>query len=1275
MKSLYSQSKLSLPDDFIKPTQSFKKHIWFAIAGLFLFVGTYTVLCTWFGYLGVKLFADLSAGNGNPVFNVLMGFGFLFLCVFMLKSLFFIGKKEKEDNEPYELTQEKEPILFDYLYQLADEIGAPRPHKVVVTADVNAAVYYDLSILNLLFPSKKNLIIGLGLVNVLSLGEFKAVLAHEFGHFAQRSMLLGRYVYVAHQIAAQLIGKRDALDSFLAGLSSIDIRIAWIGWILSILVWSIRSLIEILFSIVQLSERALSREMEYQADLVAVSVTGSDALIHGLHKLRAADQAFNGALVTLNELINQKKEVADLYSLQTNFIERMRWVSNDPTFGKSIEIPENNADSHRVFSNGAVNPPQMWSTHPLDNLREENAKKKYIKAEIDERSSWDLFTDPKQLRKDLTKMGYKGVEVECTKIEDEESIAYQNKHNFDYVFLDPKYEGNYYKRNVFSNFRSADDLYSIEFEKENLKEELNKIYPCWIGDTIDEYNSIQVDKQMLTFAKNERMTAEKREIHFQGAPIKRKDIPSIIHSLEEKEAKLRVQLMEHDKHCRSLHFAMAEELRPGLGESLKGIVHLMHYCEHTVRNLSDARLKLDNVVSIALADGKVSNSELKKVLTAANDLHHVLWEVFDNSSTIQLNDELHKKLEVESYKAMFEKFEFPPAKTENINEWMNCIDSWLGIAMKNLYAVKNAALEFLLEKEDEIRASYVEKESEKHSIPNQLKLLESYKVLLPGEERELQYKLNLWDSFYANDGIVATFAKLIVTLLIVGGALSAGVYGSYSSYELYMYNGLETEVDVTVNNKVSTLKPHGFTRITDLSEEVLSIKAETSDGLIIESFKQPIDTKKKYQIYNVAGASTLTQYGVAYGNASFNPPKNYGAQRWITTKADYRFITPPSQVRTKGSGTVKYVLDANDETVPFQQVKMTNSEHEEESLIRNHIKFDDPDSKFYRNWLYLGHGKPYLETELKQKMTMHPGNIILARFVYNTMPDSLKEEFCFKVNKAMMADIENPNKRYIAARCIADEEEKNKAFKAGHKKWPEHSWFSLAAGYVYSEEKKWVKAYNALTNAGKSSVGLNAMIGADRERLRRMAEYKGTVLGNSHMEKWNSENYYTELEQGKHKGRWDHIFYYLAQRDVKKIRFTLGRFPEETEVAKGAIANSDLGMTDIEDEVLAPDYLEKINNFNYWNTLALYIRKKRPTQLIVNKLEDINPIKKKLPDYIDLIQRKQFNQLEIATKNLHFVYQVQLKMVALIVHPKECPKEWRIEVEHLLFIDEKPSFR
>ena len=122
----------------------------------------------------------------------------------------------------------------------------------------------------------------MGLVNVLNLSEFKAVLAHEFGHFAQSTMMVGRWVYIAQQIISHMVSVRDWLDGIVNFISRIDLRIAWVGWILKIVLWSLRSLMEVLFRIVIIAERALSREMEFNADLVAVSVTGSDELVNCL---------------------------------------------------------------------------------------------------------------------------------------------------------------------------------------------------------------------------------------------------------------------------------------------------------------------------------------------------------------------------------------------------------------------------------------------------------------------------------------------------------------------------------------------------------------------------------------------------------------------------------------------------------------------------------------------------------------------------------------------------------------------------------------------------------------------------------------------------------------------------------------------------------------------------------------------------------------------------------------------------------------------------------
>jgi Zn-dependent protease with chaperone function len=221
----------------------YKRQAWLAVVALLVFMGLYAALAGWFLHKAWKL----SLGSGAPQFFGLVAAACAALiAAFMIKGVFFIRRGKPEGL--VELRREEQPRLFEFLHQLADDAGAPRPHKVHVSARVNAAVFYDLSLVNLLLPSRKNLEIGLSLVNALTLGELRAVLAHEFGHFGQRAMAVGRWVYVAHQVTAQLVARRDKLDAFVDGLSRSDIRIAWVGWVLQTIVWAIRSLIDLAFA-------------------------------------------------------------------------------------------------------------------------------------------------------------------------------------------------------------------------------------------------------------------------------------------------------------------------------------------------------------------------------------------------------------------------------------------------------------------------------------------------------------------------------------------------------------------------------------------------------------------------------------------------------------------------------------------------------------------------------------------------------------------------------------------------------------------------------------------------------------------------------------------------------------------------------------------------------------------------------------------------------------------------------------------------------------------
>lgn len=91
-----------------------------------------------------------------------------------------------------ELKAAEAPRLFGEIERIRTAMGAPRPHRVLVTDDYNAAVS-QVPRLGVFGWPRSYLIVGLPLMVALSTDQFRAVLAHEFGHLcAGDSRVTGR---------------------------------------------------------------------------------------------------------------------------------------------------------------------------------------------------------------------------------------------------------------------------------------------------------------------------------------------------------------------------------------------------------------------------------------------------------------------------------------------------------------------------------------------------------------------------------------------------------------------------------------------------------------------------------------------------------------------------------------------------------------------------------------------------------------------------------------------------------------------------------------------------------------------------------------------------------------------------------------------------------------------------------------------------------------------------------------------------------------------------
>jgi len=775
------------------------------------FVAAYVALSGWFVWTALRNLAAVVIGRDDAVWAAVGGGAAAYLAVFMLKALFFV-KHSYEIND-IEITPQQEPRLFAFLNRLADEAKAPRAHRVFLSPLVNAAVFYDLSILNLILPSKKNLEIGLGLVNVLNMGEFKAVLAHEFGHFAQRSMAVGRWVYIAQQIAGHIITTRDALDSFLSRLSRFDFRVAWIGWLLSLIVWSIRSVMVTFFHLVILAQRALSREMEFQADLVSVSLTGSDALIHALHRLQVADDAWDRTLHFGFVEVQKARPVRDLFAVQHRIIHHMRTILSKPEYGAPPAMPQQQPDRHRIFKLELAQAPRMWSTHPSNTDREANAKRTYIPADIDDGSVWELFQDAGAIKERMSQHIFKaGADAPPAAPVDESLKRLDERYERSY--LQPRYRGVYLGRSVVRHATNPGELYVEQPANEDLPAALDSLYPESIADRLERLRELHDELNALEALRLGVASAPGGVMQHRGRQLRRADLPGVISQLRGEVRATAQTVQEHDRRCRSIHMEAARQVGMGWDEYLRGLAGVLHYADHTEADLRDVQGLFANVYAVVTADRNVSATELDRLVGTANRVFVVLKAVYAQAGAVSLDSALLRELGTESWAQMLGEFKLIKASKENIGDWLGVIDSWINATAAALESLQLAALNQLLVTEGEVAGFLRQGVQPPEAQPPQAQPPEAppasvipkdYPVLPPGKERERQTSLDLWSRFQIADGLAPTLARLAVAGAIITVVLLLG--GSTAQPSLMVYNGLDTTVNVALGPSRITLNP------------------------------------------------------------------------------------------------------------------------------------------------------------------------------------------------------------------------------------------------------------------------------------------------------------------------------------------------------------------------------------------------------------------------------------------------------------------------------------
>lgn len=203
---------------------------------------------------------------------------------------------------PLRLDRRRERLLYAYVERLCQALNAPKPTAIELNIDANASASFEDK------EKGGGLILTLGapLVAGLSLPQLAGVMAHEIGHFNQRTAL--RSIRVVRRVShffARLAHERDHFDAWLEHHSN-DEETPFIArlflYLARGLIWLTRRLF---IGLVWLSQ-ALScfqlRQMEYDADRYEARLVGADVFTDTVEELQLLNIAQHQAMGNLEEL-------------------------------------------------------------------------------------------------------------------------------------------------------------------------------------------------------------------------------------------------------------------------------------------------------------------------------------------------------------------------------------------------------------------------------------------------------------------------------------------------------------------------------------------------------------------------------------------------------------------------------------------------------------------------------------------------------------------------------------------------------------------------------------------------------------------------------------------------------------------------------------------------------------------------------------------------------------------------------------------------------------
>jgi len=642
---LYPPSPANVPAELLAPVRRSGIQILLVLCVLALFILLYfglMIACILFVVWAIFL-CPHEPGNWLYVKSAVLmatpfaGFTFLVL----VKNLFKTRRASTDDA--LEIRASEHPKLFDFIDRLCGELGAPRPHRVYVDGRVNAYVKPEsATFFHLILPTQRSLVIGLGLVNLINLSEFKAMLAHEFGHFGQSSLRLSVYVASALQICIHMIDGEDALDRMILAWSRMDPAFGWPALLLRADMWCVRQLLRAMAIVIYRSNNALKRQSEFDADLAAVRAAGSDALTHLLKRCHLAQASMRQTLSDLGVAADSRLYTKDLFHHQSAAVETVRRMSKDPRLADPPPLPEDVAATTQVFADNDELAGDAWEDHPSYFERECRAKAHYVRTDLDERSAWRLFDNAAELRERVTFNFYRydfKLSKDILRTDAQEVQGFIDEEHADRVYH-AKYHGLYDGRNLI--LRDLDELARDAVGQPWSIAELARthavLYDADVKERAQLYATHMDEFNRLVAIQNGWQRPKTNAFEFRGETWPLADVRRLLANVQEEIEADNRWLEEQDRRVFMTYLQMAQLISPDVATELLRRYEFHRELQKIWFELSKQERPLRAAIQFVNTrlTSQLQTSDFDDVLKIWRDAHQTMGALLKTSEALML---------------------------------------------------------------------------------------------------------------------------------------------------------------------------------------------------------------------------------------------------------------------------------------------------------------------------------------------------------------------------------------------------------------------------------------------------------------------------------------------------------------------------------------------------------------------------------------------------------------------------------------------------------------